>query len=348
MVSPADPDAPEAWRREGGNPRSIALGRPRVGGMRYTGEALERLRVEIRGTDVVHLHGVWTPFMTQVAKESHRAGKPYVISSRGTLDDWCMQQRRLKKLLYLKAAGGSWMLNHAAAVHCTAEGELQQSKKWFPGSKGVVIPNLLNLKPYEKMPGPEAAREKFPFFDTGEPVLLFLSRLHYKKGVEHLIQALAILTERGLAHRLLVAGGGDEAYERSLRALVERLGLKDRIAFVGMVVGDLKVSLYQAADLFVLPTSQENFGFVLYEAMASGTPLVTTNGVDTWPELEQAGGTVVEQDAAEIAEAIAGLTAQRELLSARGAKGRQWVFENLEEKRIAGRFEAMYREAVGG
>lgn len=285
--------------------------------------------------------------MTQVAKETHKAGKPYVISSRGTLDDWCMEQRRLKKVLYLRAAGGSWMLNHAAAVHCTAEGELRQSKKWFPGSRGVVIPNLLNLAPFEALPGPEAARAQFPHFDSGEPVLLFLSRLHYKKGVEHLIRAVAMLQKRGLPHRLLIAGGGDEEYERALRSQVEQFGLAERVAFVGMVVGDLKVSLYQAADLFVLPTSQENFGFVLYEAMASGTPLLTTKGVDTWPELETAGGVVVEQDAEEIANAIADLTALRELLPERGAKGRAWVFENLEQKRIAGRFEAMYLEAAG-
>lgn len=346
-ITQSDPDAPASWKQEGGNPRSVVLGRAGMKGMRFTGQALETMRREIRDADVVHIHGVWTPYMTQVAAEARRAGKPYVLSPRGMLDDWSMDQKRLKKLVYLRVAGGSRMLNEATAIHCTAEGELRQSQKWFPGSRGVVIPNLLNLDPYRTPPGPEAARSKFPHFDSGEPVLLFLSRLHYKKGVEHLIRAAAMLRDRGLPHRVLVAGAGDDGYEASLKALAKELRLEDRVAFLGMVVGDLKVSLYQAADLFVLPTSQENFGFVLYEAMAAGTPLVTTRGVDTWPELEEAGGVITDQDATQIADAIAGLTARREDLPARGAKGRAWVFENLENGRVASQFEAMYADAAG-
>lgn len=346
VMSVAAPDAPPSWNAPDSNPRVVLAGPPRFRRTRFVGRGLREVREEIAASDVVHIHGLWTPYQTQVAREAHRGGVPYVVSCRGMLDDWCMEQKAFKKRLYLRFAGGSGMLNRAALVHCTAEGELTQSGKWFPGSEGRVIPNLLDLEPFGSMPGPDAAEKKFGPFPADEPTLLFLSRLHYKKGVEHLIRAAGILRDRGRPHRVLIAGTGDAAYERALRLLVAELGLEGRVAFLGMVVGDLKISLYQACDLFVLPTSQENFGFVLYEALAAGTPLVTTRGVDTWPELEKAGGVITNQDARGLADTIAALTSDRPALVERGEQGRQWVFRELDPARIAGLFEGMYADAA--
>lgn len=346
VMTSSAPDTPEAWKQPGSPTTAIELGpRQRLGAW-YAGDALQRIRDEVTGADVVHLHGVWTPHNTQVARAARRAKTPYVLSCRGMLDDWCMEQRRLKKLLYLRFAGGSAMLNNAAGVHCTADGELRQSAKWFPGSPGTVIPNLLDLRPYETLPGAEDARARFPTLGGPEPTLLFLSRLHYKKGVEHLIEAAAILRDRGRPHRVIVAGTGDDDYERTLKALVTARNLGDLVTFPGMVIGRDKVSLYQACDLFVLPTSQENFGFVLYEALAAGTTLITTRGVDTWPELEQAGATITEQDAPALADAIERLTADPQRLNELGARGRAWVFGNLRSDAIVRQFCNLYTNAV--
>ncbi len=349
IITQEDTDAPSAWRSNPqSNPCTIELGKEYATGM-YAPAAQKKLIADaIAQADVVHAHGLWTPLARRVTRMSRQAGVPYVISLRGMLDDWCMDQRRAKKLFYLKT-GGSKMLNSAALIHSTAEGELAQSKKWFPGTQGVVIPNLLNLDPYENMPGEQIAREKFPMFDTGDPVLLYLSRLHYKKGVEHLIRAVRMLRDQGNPHRLLIAGDGDKAYEASLKALTKELGLEDDVAFLGLVVGDEKVSLYQAADLFVLPTSQENFGFVLYESLAAGTTLVTTKGVDTWPELQdQAQATICEQKDRSIADTIAGLTSDPESLEARGQAGRAWIFDQMHPDRIIEQFEVFYQTAHEG
>lgn len=340
------PDTPDAWKRPGSPTRVVELGRAPVANAWYTGKPLRTIREQVSRADVVHLHGIWTPHNTQVASIARSMGKPYVVSCRGMLDDWCMAQRAPKKRFYLRFLGGSRMLNGAALVHCTADGELAQSAKWFPGSRGVVIPNLLDLGPYRELPGPGLARERFPQLARPEPSLLFLSRLHYKKGVEHLIDAARMLRDRGTPHRVLVAGTGDDAYEQALRRRVHDAGMEDLVSFLGMVVGTEKVSLYQAADLFVLPTSQENFGFVLYEALAAGCPLITTRGVDTWPELAEAGATITEQDAPRLADAIAAATADRSLRDERGARGRAWVFENLAPERTVRAFEDFYNEAA--
>ncbi len=342
-----DTDAPKEWRSNPkSNPSTITLGTPHLRGLRASAAQKKLISETIATADIVHAHGIWQPVTKRVAKMSKAAGIPYVLSLRGMLDDWSMEQRRTKKLIYLKL-GGSKMFDDAAIIHSTAEGELAQSKKWFPNTDAFVIPNLLNLEPFETMPGKEIAKNAFPMFDKGEPVLLYLSRLHYKKGIEHLIQAIKILKDSGNPHRLLIAGDGDKAYESMLKSLTTELDLDSHVAFLGLVVGDEKISLYQAADLFVLPTSQENFGFVLYESLAAGTPLVTTKGVDTWPELQgQAQAVICEQQDKAIADSIAGLTADTQALEIRGQAGRKWIFDNLHPDNIIKSFEAMYNQVL--
>ncbi len=344
-----DNDAPAEWKSNPqSNPRTVVIGRLGVKGLYANASQRKLIAKTVADADIVHAHGIWTPLAKRVTDATRKAGVPYVISLRGMLDDWCMEQRTTKKLIYLKL-GGSRMLNGATLIHSTAEGELAQSKKWFPGSEGVVIPNLLNLEPYETMPGEEIAREKFKMFAKGDPVLLYLSRLHYKKGIEHLIDAVRILKDEGNPHRLIVAGDGDKAYESALKAQTTRLGLDDYIDFVGLVVGDEKLSLYQAADLFVLPTSQENFGFVLYESLAAGTTLITTKGVDTWPELQDRGqSTICEQQDRALADGIFELTSSPEELKRRGEAGRAWIFDEMHSDKIIKRFDEFYQRSISG
>jgi glycosyltransferase involved in cell wall biosynthesis len=111
-----------------------------------------------------------------------------------------------------------------------------------------------------------------------------------------------------------------------------------------MVSGLTKVSLFQAADVFVLPTSHENFGIVLVEAMAAGTPVITTRAVDIWQELQSAGAVIVDQDADQIATAIRSLIADLPAAKQRGQQGREWVFRELDRDRVIGAYERMYRD----
>ncbi|MEX0876988.1 MAG: glycosyltransferase [Phycisphaerales bacterium] len=349
IITYEDVNAPEQWRSNPDhNPCTVELGKIHNAGITLSRDQKRKMAEAIEWADVVHGHGVWTTLCMRVTMMARAMNKPYVLSLRGMLDDWCMEQRTTKKLIYLKLCG-TRMLNGAELIHSTAEGELAQSGKWFPGSEGVVIPNLLNLEPFENMPSEQLAREAFPFFDTGEPVLLYLSRLHYKKGVEHLIKAVNILRERGTPHRLLIAGDGDKDYEARLKSLTKQLDLEDHVAFLGLVVGEKKISLYQAADLFVLPTSQENFGFVIYESLAAGTTVLTTKGVDTWPELESQGqATICPQQDREIADAVLILTSDKAGLETRGRAGREWIFDRLHPDQIIEQFEAFYRRAIEG
>lgn len=343
-----DADVPEAWKRgDAGLPSVLAVPAPsRLG--RLNAPAKAALEAAIRDADVVHLHGVWGPYNTQIAAIARRLETPSVHSVHGMLDDWCMAQRTLKKRIYL-ALGGRAVLERAAAVHCTAEAELAQAKKWFPRGRGVVVPLIMDLSDYAELPGPGPARARFPELADGRPTLLFLSRLHYKKGVEHLIDATGLLAERGSDVRTIVAGTGDDAYEALLRRRIAERGLEERVTLAGFVSGVEKVSLYEACDVFVLPTSQENFGFVLFEALAARTPVVTTKGTDTWPEMEASGGSlVVAQDAAAIADAAQALLEDAERRRTMGEAGREWVLEHLGAGAVVESYVQLYEAAVRG
>ncbi len=341
-------DVPAAWRETAASrgtsctPRAIDL--PKARTPLLSRNAREILRAEISKADVVHLHGVWEPLNAQVALIARRANVPYVISLRGMLDDWSMAQRWFKKRVYWQVVARS-MLAHASAIHCTAALELRQSRKWFPERLGRVLPNLINLRQFDTMPGVEHACERWPQLRSDAPKLLFLSRLSPKKGISHLIDAAAWLHQHGTPVSVFVAGTGDVAYEQACRARSEKLGLAQHIHFLGHVGGIDKLSLLQACDLFVLPTSQENFGFVFFEALAAGLPVVTTDLVDTADEIAQSGaGFIVPQNATRIAEQCHALLGDRTELRRRGQLGRAWTFDRLDPARVGREFEAFYHD----
>lgn len=339
-------DVPELWRHNRpGVPKLVQIDPPGALG-KPTARSSDVINRIINASDIVHLHTPWDQLNPRIAKACTRLGTPYFISIHGMLDDWSMSQKSLKKQLFLKLSAKA-MLEHAAAVHCTAQAELDQSKRWYPGGTGVVVPLIFDLDPYLLLPGPESAREHFNI-DPSTPAVLFLSRLHVKKGVHILIDAAKILADRGVKIQLLLAGTGDEPYIAGLRSQIQRLGLEDSVRLLGMVKGEQKVSLYEAADVFALPTSQENFGFVLPEALACRTPAITTRGVDIWPELESSGSTlIIDQTADAFADALADLLsddARREMM---GESGRSWVLETLNPESVVGRYSSLYHQATG-
>ena len=270
--------------------------------------------------DVLHLHAPWEVANLRFAANARRTGLPYILSVHGMLDDWSMAQRTLKKRIYLALAGRK-LLNGAAVVHCTAEAELAQAKKWFTNPQTAVLPILVDLQAFENLPGPGMGLSLIPEAMRSRRKILFLSRLHEKKGVDLLIRATQHLRDSGVDAVTLIAGNGDAAYENQLRSLVVELDLGDRVAFLGMVNGTAKISLLQMVDLLALPTQQENFGLALAEAMACGTPVITTRGTDIWKEIQSAGAIITDRSPAAFAQAIRNLLIDESDRQQRGARG---------------------------
>jgi glycosyltransferase involved in cell wall biosynthesis len=304
------------------------------------------VKCEMSTTDILHVHLPWDPLNLSITKLAQEAGVPYCVSLRGTLDDWSMSQKWLKKRIYM-AFFARQLLEGAAFVHCTANDERRQSEVWYPQGRSKVIPNLLDLGPFKELPGVEEARSRYRIRD-GQPLILFMSRLHAKKGLRFLIDAMSLVLVRSPAARLLVAGDGDARYVEKMRALVHDAGLSNSVEFIGHVNGSLKYSLLQAASCFVLPSSQENFGFALFEAAAVGTPIVVTNLVDTWRELQSgASAEITDQTAISVSKGILNIISTDAQQGAiQRASSRAWALEYLDTDRIASMFEQAYAESL--
>jgi glycosyltransferase involved in cell wall biosynthesis len=331
-------DAPAGWTETStATPRVIRVSRMR-GGLLAPG-ARRTIDPVLADADVLHLHGPWAPANLQLARWARRRALPYVVSIHGMLDDWSMGQKSLKKRVFL-ALGARSLLERAARVHCTAEEELRQSRRWYPRGTSAVVQCMCDLSPFDAQVPANAAT-------AGPPRVLFLSRVHPKKGVDLLIEAMALVRDRNVPFELIIAGPGDAGYVRELEQMVTHRRLSDRVRMIGMV-SDLaeKVALYRSARLFVLPTSQENFGIVLVEAMASGVPVVTTQGVAIWRELEDGGGVIVPRTAPALAEAIATLLGDLRALAERGARSQAWVRRYASADVVAGQFDELYRAAI--
>lgn len=338
-------DVPKHWNHGRASvPRIVLIDPPGTLG-KATPKAAETLTRLFRSADAVHLHTPWEPVNTHAAAICRSLGTPYILSIHGMLDEWSLAQSALKKRIYL-ALTARKMLERAHAVHCTAEAELTQSRRHYPKGNPVVVPLVMDLEPYRNLPGPELARQAFNI-DPSRPTVLFLSRMHHKKGVHILLSAAALLRERNITPQLLIAGTGDEEYTARIQEQIRELNLGDQARLLGMVKGLEKISLYQAADVFALPTSQENFGFVLPEALACATPAITTKGVDTWPELEASGSTLIaEQTPEAFAQAIAALLGDPDRRDRMGEAGRRWVLSALDPDTVARRYADLYAAAA--
>ena len=340
-------DVPSAWLAgEPRSPRVITLDRLSRFTKLLPRRSLSKIAEVLRGLDVLHLHGPWEVANLQYARLARRINLPYLVTLHGTLDDWPMAQQSLKKQTFLSLAGRR-LLERAAAVQCTASAELEQASKRFGRARGVVLPCLMDLAPFENLPGNQIALAAFPDARTDLPKVLFLSRLHPVKRLEILIESAALLRDRGRPILLLIAGTGDAEYVATLRRLVASLRLDDHVKFLGMVGGVEKVSLYQLADVFVHPSSQENFGLVLPEAMAARTPVITTRSVGIWRDIQSVGAAIVDPvTPATLADAIDEILRNPVRRSEIARDGRRWVFETLSPDRLLARYEALYAEVA--
>lgn len=235
--------------------------------------------------DFVHLHGIWNIGLHRCAVECRKRGIKYVIAPRGMLEPWSLQQKWLKKRI------ARWLyqdhdLKCAAALHATAESEAEQFRRLGFKNPIIVSPNGVNVP------------ENFSRVEHVEGVerrVLFVSRMHPKKGVMELVEAWGRLV--GSRQSSVVSGwecelvytiNGDfeREYEAKVKARVKELGLEDQFIFTGALNDDEKWKAYARADLFVLPTYSENFGIVVAEALWAGVPVITTKGTP-WRELEE-------------------------------------------------------------
>lgn len=281
-----------------------ALGQSFLGAYAFSPRLWKWLRGNAGRFDGLVMHGIWSFPAVALRLAARRAGKPYGIFVHGALDPWFARKyplKHLKKMIYWPVQYPA--LRDALAVFFTAESERDLAKTGFYPSEwnSVVLPFGITDPEQGRADAAsqiEAFYSKFPGL-RGRRYLLFLARIHVKKGCDLLLEAFAKVAASVPDVDIMMAGPDQEGMQDKLQRLAERCGIGDRVHWPGIIHGDVKWGALRACDAFVLSSHSENFGVAVVEALAVGRPVLISNQVNIWPEIEGDGVGLVEDDTLE-------------------------------------------------
>jgi glycosyltransferase involved in cell wall biosynthesis len=298
---------------------------PILRGLRSSQGLSSALRAAALDADVIHNHGLWLMPNVRAGEAAASGPTPLVISPRGMLAPAALDFSRLKKRAFWRLLQGS-AVRQAACIHATSEQEYEEIRSFGLTNPVAIIPNGIDFPELAAQPTGRPAAER---------VVLSLGRIHPKKGLARLVQAWSKVEAECPGWSLNIVGPAEAGHDDELRALATALGLT-RVSIEGPVYGDAKTAAYREADVFILPTLNENFGLTVAEALAAGTPAISTKGAP-WSGLESEGcGWWIDHGVEPLAAALAhAMALPRETLKAMGDKGRGWMARNFSWDRVA-------------
>lgn len=281
---------------------------------------------------VFHVNSCWTPVSSLTAMWAKKAGYKVIYTPHGMLEPYAIKRhywtKKLPAILLYQRRG----LAVADLIHATADTEKENLLKLGWNKNVAVIPNCVQIDNISVKTSWERKKN-----------VLFLSRVHPKKGVNFLIEAVAKLKNEFTGYTVTIAGPGENSYVDSLKTFAKAKGVDEMFDFIGPVFSDRKWKLYKLADLFVLPTYSENFGIVVPEALASGTPVITTIGTP-WEELNSEHcGWCTEIGTGGLTKALKEFVQCSDSdLEAMGRRGRKLVEDKYASEAVSKMFEKMY------
>ena len=264
---------------------------------RYSSKLLPWLKKQGRDYDRVIVNGIWQYLSFAAWRRYAGSSIPYYVFPHGMLDPWFKETfplKHLKKWLYWPWAEYR-VLRDAAAVIFTSEEERSQARKsfWLYRCREKVSPLGVEAPPISSNAKLEFL-SRYPQLQNAR-IFLFLGRLHPKKGCDMLLEAFAQMRSND-SISLILAGPDQVGWESDLRRQVTRLNLTNRVVFTGMLEGSMKQGAFANAEAFVLPSHQENFGISVVEALAASVPVLVSNRVNIWREIEADRAGYVESD----------------------------------------------------
>lgn len=288
-----------------------------------------------RSVDIIHSHGLWMMPNVYPGMVAEQHNLPLVISPRGMLSAWAVQNGSVVKRLFWPLVQRP-ALSAAACFHATAKSEYEDIRRMGFRQPVAVIPNGIDIPD-------DVVKQR-----DGLRTLLFLGRVHPKKGLDILLPAWKAVQDGFPDWRLSIAGPDNGGHLAQMQHLAQRLQLK-RIEFVGAVRGKAKWDTYRNADLFVLPTYSENFGMTVAEALVSGVPAIVSKGAP-WAGLEKkSAGWWIDIGLDPLVRCLEDALAQVPVaLTDMGQRGRNWMQEEFSWDRLGQQMDETYRWLLNG
>jgi len=300
------------------------------------------LKEHISSFDILHLHSIFLWPTSAAASVAREHAIPYVLAPHGMLvKDLIAKKSRLPKTLWISTVERH-NIQGAAAIHVTTSWEQRECIRFamkFP--RFFIAP--YGVEPVDLNKPLDAIRPDIEMILKRQPLILFLGRINWKKGLDRLIPALALVPRA----QLVIAGNDEENYSVFLRKLIERCGVQDRVTFAGAVHGDDKVALLRAATIFVLPSYSENFGIAVLEAMAVGCPVVVTPEVGLADVVRRhQAGLICEGTPLALSKNMSLLIEDSDLCRTMGRAGREAVRSGFLWDPVSRQMEALYSQVT--
>ena len=304
------------------------------------------LRTHITEFDVVHIHGLYRFPQAAAGYFARKRGVPYLVRPHGSLDPFLYYRgvKRFVKRIY-EFLIERHQLDRAAVIHYTSREEMLLTQPLRLQAPGIVIPIGLDIAEYDELPPYGLFRKKYDLADN--EIVLHLGRINFKKGLDILIKAFAQVAHARKDVTLVIAGPDNEGYMGKVRRWIAEEGIGDLVVYTGMLFNNEKLSALRDADVFALPSYSENFGIALVEAMACGVPVVVSDKVNIWREIDKAGaGIITRCDAHEVAQALFRLLDDDQSRRIMGEAGGSLVRRNYEWSAIIPHLQTAYSEIV--
>lgn len=291
--------------------------------------------VAVGAVDIIHNHGLWMMPNVYAGEVCIKSSCQLMFSPHGTLSSWALSKNANIKNVFWKILQKP-ALQAANCLHATAESEFEDIRRLKFDQPVCIIPCGVDVQALEQMQDGDRRR------------LLFLGRIHPKKGVDVLLHAWHAVEHKFPDWDLHVVGPDNGGFLAEMQDLAIKLKLK-RVTFSGPLFGDAKLQAYKDASLYVLPTHSENFGITVAEALAAGTPAIVTHGAPWAGLAEQGAGWWIEVGIAPLVACLEySLSLPPERLAAMGTAGHKWMKQDFSWPSIAKQFLVTYRWLLNG
>ncbi len=309
---------------------------------------VKALKNKVLQSDLVLIHSPYQFTSTVAAHYCRQFKVPYVLRPHGTLDPFLVYRRRWAlKWAYINLFERR-NFNFAAAIQYSSRMEEEMTCNFLTvNAPSLIIPEGIDVEDFARLPPRGTFRMKFPEM-AGKTLILYLGRFHQKKGLELLIDAFSRVASRCANAHLVLAGTGDRQYVERIIQMLRDLGVAGRSTITGQLSDVEKLAALADADLFVLPSHGENFGYSVVEAMACGLPVLISDKVGIWQEVAEAeAGIVTRCHSGQIADAMEKLVNDAGLRVKLGIYGKRLVEMQFSTVQMAERMEVAYQSLCG-
>lgn len=329
-------------------------------GWRFSRQLTQALEKDLKIFDLIYIVTIWSYPTTVGAYYCRKYRKPYIIAPQGMLYPDLFYKKIWKKWPYYQLVIKK-DLRDASAIHYTTEDEAEKTHLFLKlNNQTIIIPNGIDLSGFSGLPDKETFKIRYPHI-RGKKIILFLGRINWKKGLDILVKAYAMLIKERADVHLLIVGGDETGYIKKVKGWLKQhrlnyidYGLDDKshtqdtqVTFTRMLSGKEKIEAYAGSDIFVLPSYSENFGVAVAEAMASGIPVVISNKVGIYKDVERnSAGIVIRPDSKSLYQATKLLLEDANLGKELAINARKLVEESYDIDKVADKMLRAFEEIL--